>query len=116
MKSLKVISSRKNLEDSLPKIKPYFDEEVQMVDYVETITAEKNFSDEISTLLTKYYIVDDVVDALFYKLGERLDIDRIGVAFVDYEGGKIIAEHGVIKSGEIKLGPGFEVSIESTRL
>ena len=78
MKSLKVISSRKNLEESLPKIKPYFDEEVEMVDYVETITAEKNFSDEISTLLTKYYIVDDVVDALFYKLRESLDIDRIG--------------------------------------
>jgi len=116
MKNLKIISSRKNFDASPSKLKPYFDEEIQMVKYVESIIAEKSFSDEITTLLTKYYIVDDVVDALFYKLGESLDIDRIGVAFVDYEGGKIIAEHGVIKSGEIKLGPGFEVSIESTRL
>lgn len=116
MKSLELLSNRQYDEEALPKAHPYFEEETQMVRFIKDIMAEKRFSNEINTLLMKYYLVDDVVEALFEKLRERLPIDRLGVAFVDHTHGKIVAEHGVICSGTIRLGPGFEVSIASTRL
>ena len=45
---------------------------------------------------------------LFPLLKERMGIDRIGLAFIDYTRDVIIAEYGVLDGGPLILVPGFE--------
>ena len=54
------------------------------------------------------YLVEDAMDQLFPLLKERMGIDRIGLAFIDYTRDVIIAEYGVLDGGPLILVPGFE--------
>lgn len=116
MQGLSVISNRTYDRSTLPKIKPYFDEEVKMVAVFSNVIEERRFSKEIRDIVSKCYIVDDVIEVLFSKLQEKMPIDRLGIAFVDYNKGKIIAEHSTVKSGRLYLSAGFEQSIDTTSL
>ncbi|ABR47480.1 metal dependent phosphohydrolase [Alkaliphilus metalliredigens QYMF] len=114
--SLKKLNDHCYTEDGLPKLTPYFEEEKKLKQFVENRYAEQAVLEEIKEIASKEYILDDVLEKTFWKIKDFLDVDRIGVAFVDYGRKRIIAETGKINYGDIHLGPGFEVAFHETSL
>lgn len=100
----------------LPKLNPIFAEERYLVSMVQKIIDEEKLTKEVRDIVSKHYMMDELMEALFQKLNEAIGIDRIGVAFVDYERGKLLAEVGIANYDTVFLMPGFEVSFEMSRL
>lgn len=99
----------------LPK-KPIFKEEVEIYNIVEKMFNEQKTLEEFKNLVSQTYHMDDIVDMLFDSLNEAFDIDRVGIAFVDYRRGCIVAEYGVASYQNLYLGPGYEVKMSNTSL
>ncbi|NTW91631.1 MAG: GAF domain-containing protein, partial [Erysipelotrichaceae bacterium] len=95
---------------------PFFVEEKNIHNYIKNVFEENRFIEDVKEVLLKVYVVEDAVDALFNLLKERIGIDRVGLAFIDYSREMIIAEYSVITDNNIKLGPGFEVPFVRTSL
>ncbi len=96
--------------------KPFFIEEKNIHNYIETVFEENQFIEDVKEVLLKVYTLEDAVDHLFSLLKERMGVDRVGLAFVDYSREMIVAEYGVLVDQNIKLGPGFEVPFVRTSL
>jgi len=96
--------------------KPFFLEEQEIYSTVEKLFAEQRMSIEFKDLVSQTYLMDDILDTLFDRVNVLLDIDRIGIAFVDYRRGYIVAEYGVARYDNLKLGTGYEVKTETTSL
>lgn len=96
--------------------KPFFIEEKNIHKYIETVFEENRFIEDVKEVLLKVYTLEDAVDHLFSLLKERMGVDRVGLAFVDYSREMIVAEYGVLVDQNIKLGPSFEVPFVRTSL
>lgn len=114
--SFKALGSNRFDFESLPNLNSIFEEEKEMKTYIKQLFDERKFIAEIREILLEHYIVDDVIESLFESLEKVMGIDRIGIAFVDYDRNLLIAEYGVSNYDEVLLGPGFEVEIGSSRL
>lgn len=114
--SFKSLGSNRFDFESLPSVKSIFKEEQEMKTNIRQLFDERKFITEIREILLEHYIVDDVIESLFESLEKVMGIDRIGIAFVDYNRNLLIAEYGVSNYEEVLLGPGFEVDINSSRL
>ncbi|MDW7661346.1 MAG: HD domain-containing phosphohydrolase [Bacillota bacterium] len=114
--SFKALGSNWFEFESLPTVKSLFKEEKEMKTYIKRLFDERKFISDIREILLEHYIVDDVIESLFESLEKVMGIDRIGIAFVDYDRNLLIAEYGVSNYDEVLLGPGFEVEIGSSRL
>lgn len=106
----------KHYGEELRKPRPFFTEEQDIHRYIDDLFEENQFIEEVREILLNQYIVEDAMDRLFPLLKERMGINRIGLAFVDYPKNIIKAEYGVVDEGSIRLGPGFEVSMNITTL
>ncbi len=116
IKWLKRLSDfRYNEYDSM-NYKPYFKEEKELEKFIKNMSKEQVFLDEIKNIASKEYVLDDVLEKVFEKLNDFISVDRIGVAFIDYDNKQIIAETGKMNYGDILLGPGFKVDMEKTSL
>lgn len=111
----KISDFRHNEYDSI-NYKPYFKEEKELEKFIKNISEEKVFLEQIRNIASKEYVLDDVLDKVFEKLNDFISVDRIGVAFIDYDNKQIIAETGKMSYGDILLGPGFKVDMENTSL
>lgn len=100
----------------LPDASPRFEEEFRIVNYVEKMMNEQHFSTQVKEVLMTHYIVEDVIEKLFEIVEKQIGVDRVGIAFVDYESQKFIAEYGVLNYGKVLLGPGFEIGFDRTTL
>ena len=116
VKGLAMLGDKQYDDKGLKIPTPYFVEEKNIHNYIENVFEENRFIEDIKEVLLKVYVVEDAVDALFSLLKERMGIDRVGLAFIDYSREMIIAEYGVISDNNIKLGPGFEVPFVRTSL
>lgn len=116
VQGLTMLGDKKYDNESLRIPKPFFIEEKNIHKYIDTVFEENRFIEDVKEVLLKVYTVEDAVDALFSLLKERMGIDRVGLAFVDYAREMIIAEYGVITDDNVKLGPGFEVPFVRTSL
>ena len=96
--------------------KPFFIEEKNIHKYIETVFEENRFIEDVKEVLLKVYTLEEAVDHLFSLLKERMGVDRVVLAFVDYSREMIVAEYGVLVDQNIKLGPGFEVPFVRTSL
>ncbi len=114
--SFKSLGSNRFDFESLPPVKSIFKEENEMRTNIRHLFDERKFITEIREILLEHYIVDDVIESLFESLEKVMGIDRIGIAFVDYNRNLLIAEYGVSNYNDVLLGPGFEVDIDSSRL
>lgn len=116
VKGLTMLGDMQYDDRSLSKPKPFFIEEKNIHNYIDNLFEENRFIEEVREVLLEKYIVDDVVDELFTLLHDRIGVDRVGLAFVDYTREMIIAEYGMIIDHNLKLGPGFEVPFVRTSL
>jgi len=99
----------------LPK-KPMFKEEIEIYDTVEKLFKEQSTFEDFNDLVSQTYLMDDILDMLFDSVNRTIQIDRIGIAFVDYRRDCIMAEYGVANYDNLKLGAGYEVRLGNTSL
>ena len=116
VKGLSMLGDKQYDNHELKIPRPFFIEEKNIHNYIDNVFEENRFIEDVKEVLLKVYVVEDAVDALFKLLKERMGIDRVGLAFIDYSEEKIIAEYGVISDNNIKLGPGFEIPFVRTTL
>ncbi|HSN66525.1 MAG TPA: HD domain-containing phosphohydrolase, partial [Fusibacter sp.] len=102
--------------EALPNGRPIFKEDQAIVKMVKEHIEEEKFTKEVKELIQTHYLIDDLIELLFEKVKLKFDLDRIGIAFVDYSKRKFIAEFGVANFDNIRLGPGFEVNFSKTSL
>ncbi|QUH20128.1 HD domain-containing phosphohydrolase [Alkaliphilus sp. B6464] len=117
-----ILRSFKNLSNfsydvaTVDSLVPYFSEEKDLKRFVGDVFREQIFLQEIKNIAANEYVLDDVLEKILKKLNAFVRVDRIGVAFVDYEKRRIVAETGKMNYGNVLLGPGFEVSMDQTSL
>jgi HD-GYP domain-containing protein (c-di-GMP phosphodiesterase class II) len=117
-----VLESFKRMEqksfdfEKLPKTPLIFKEEHIIHDTVKLIFEEEGFAQKIKSVILSTYHIDDLIQLLFEEMSEIHTVDRIGIAFIDYSRQKFVAEYGTASYNQIKLGPGFEVSLDKTSL
>lgn len=116
MYSLKMLSDNNYNMSMLPKIKSRFEEEEIIKQDVEAIFEQRQFINKIKEILSGEYILDEIIEKLLYLVKDKMNTNRIGVAFIDYKKGRIVAEHGAFDYGKVLLGPGFSVPIERSSL
>lgn len=114
--SLKIISSADVLHETIPVIKPYYSEAKKIKEDIHLIFDEKKFIVELQNKLLDVYVVEDTMNVLFDFLSRQLRIDRIGLAYVDYQSKTFVAEYGVLAYQETILGPGFVQPFSKTSL
>lgn len=114
--SLKIISSADVLHETLPVINPYYSEAKKIKEDIHLIFDEKKFIVELQNKLLDVYVVEDTMNVLFDFLSRQLRIDRIGLAYVDYQSETFVAEYGVLAYQETILGPGFVQPFSKTSL
>ncbi|WXR60993.1 HD domain-containing phosphohydrolase [Peptostreptococcaceae bacterium AGR-M142] len=117
-----MLDSLSNLENhnyDIKKIshyKDFFLEQKKLKKYLINIFKEEIIINNIRNIVSKEYVIENIIEKLFYEINKIFKIQRIGVAFVDYEKQIIIAEHSFSPTIPISLGPGFTVNIEQTTL
>lgn len=116
IKSLKVISSSDILNQNIPTIDTYYNEADTIKKEIISIIDEKKFIVELQNKLLDVYVVEDTMNVLFEFLKTRLGIDRIGLAYVDYQSKTFVAEFGILSDKDTILGPGFIQPIEKSSL
>lgn len=116
MHSLRMLSSNNYNISNLPKINSRYEEEKEIERDIREIFEERQFINEIKEILSGEYILDEIIDKLLHLVKDSMNTNRIGVAYIDYKKGEIIAEHGAFDYGKVLLGPGFKVPIEKTSL
>ncbi|MCD8575007.1 MAG: GAF domain-containing protein, partial [Erysipelotrichaceae bacterium] len=114
--SLKIISSADVLHETLPVINPYYCEAKKIKEDIHLIFDEKKFIVELQNKLLDVYVVEDTMNVLFDFLSRQLRIDRIGLAYVDYQSETFVAEYGVLAYQSTILGPGFVQPFHKTSL
>lgn len=114
--SLKIISSADVLNKTIPIIKPYYSEAKRIKEDIHLIFDEKKFIVELQNKLLDVYVVEDTMNVLYDFLSRKLRIDRIGLAYVDYQSETFVAEYGVLAYQETILGPGFVQPFSKTSL
>jgi len=116
LSSFRLLNNGNYERDELPKLVSRFEEEKIISEFVQDIFKEKYFLNKIKEIVSKEYILDEIINNLLDLVKDTLNTDRIGVAFVDYKKETIIAEHGAFNYGKALLGPGFEIGFKDTRL
>lgn len=114
--ALKALVNHNFSYSELPQINAIFDEEKEIELLVENIFEEQIFLNEIKNIASQGYIMDEILEEIFDSISSKIDVDRVGIAFIDYKLEKIIAEHGIANYDKLLLGPGFEVPFSETGL
>lgn len=100
----------------LNSIRPIFSEEARIKKNINDIVDELVFVEEVKKATNKGYLLTDVIEQLFKTIEKELHVDRVGVAFVNYETEEIIAEYGESNYSPLYLEPGYTVKFEETSL
>ncbi len=116
IKSFEQMESKDYDFSHLPRMRSIFTEERDIFEKIKVIYEEEQFAKDVKEIILETYHIDDVIEKLFKTVSTRLNIDRVGIAFVDYSRKKFIAEFGFASYDVIKLGPGFEVNFGKTTL
>lgn len=94
----------------------FFKEELLTLNIIDNIFKEQSFIKETKDIVSRGYMMDEILEELFLHLKDTFDIDRLGIAFVDYKNKQFIAEYGISTQDKILLGPGFFANFEETSL
>lgn len=116
LEGLKLLNCFDHDFEKLPKLNQKFLEEQHFESLMKEIFTEQSFLNEIKEISNRLFVLDDILDELFIKIQKIFPVDRIGVAFIDYEKQIMVAEYAISNYGEIALGAGYEVEMSLTSL
>lgn len=116
MQGFKLLENHNYNYNKLPKLIPKYKEEEEVHNLVKSIMKEQQFATKMKDVVMSNYVIDDLLDELFSNIETDLNIDRIGIAFVDYKNDKIIAEYRTANYSDFNIGPGYEGNIRNSTL
>lgn len=116
LKSFEAMQNKRYDFQELPKARPLFIEDAIIYKRIRDIFDEEGFTHRVKQIILDAYHIDELIERLYNEFEKNLNVDRVGVAFVDYSNQKFIAEIGKSKCAELKIGPGFEVGFDDTSL
>ena len=116
LKSFDALQKKQYDFEKLPKARPLFVEDAIIYNRIRDIFEEDGFTHRVKQIILDAYHIDELIERLYDEVEKNLNVDRVGVAFVDYSNQKFIAETGKSKSSVLRIGPGFEVGFEETSL
>lgn len=115
-KSFKLLEDHDYDLKTMALLEPKFKEEKEIHHMITSIFEEQWDSTQFKNQVMDTYLMDEIIDKLYERVNHLFPIERIGIAFVDYSKEKIVAEYGVLKAGQVKLGPGYQVDFAETSL
>lgn len=115
-KNLKLISSYFKKNNNFSKFKPKFKEEKLLKKILDKEILKNQFLKKVKKIANRGYLLAEVLEDLFMAIEKELGIDRIGVAFIDYNNKEIIAEYSYANYDNILLTSDFKVSFNETSL
>lgn len=110
----KLINSNEANENNKHKI--YFNEEKNIEETIIQQIKEREFAYGMTQTLLNEINLKDGIEKLFPYIEDKLEIDRIGIAYIDYRSEKIIQVYGKNRNGELKLKISFELPFVRTSL
>lgn len=116
LNSFKALENHETNTKLVKAFVPIFKEEKEVIKLINTIVDEQRDSTQFKNQVMDTYLMDEIIEKLYNRVNQIFPVERIGIAFVDYSKKKIIAEHGILKTGQIKLGPGYQVPFDKTSL
>lgn len=115
-KSYKLVEEHDYDVKKIRDIKPIFKEEKEIIERVHHVFEEQKISIEAKEIVRNSYDMDTVLEKLFDLSKSVLGVNRIGIAFVDDEKGRIVAEGAAADYTDLKLGTGYGVKITESTL
>lgn len=110
----KIINSSKDIVQNKHSV--YFEEEKNIEETINQQLSDHKFSNEMIKTLIGQIDIKVVLDKLFLFISETLEIDRIGIAYIDYKNETIIQIYGQNRVNDLKLKIGFELPFFRTSL
>ncbi len=96
--------------------KPIFSEEVLIQKTIKTYFNNQKAIDYFTQLVSKNYLIDDIIDHLLEITNELLGVDRVGIAFYDKKTDTLTAEYGIANYEPLYLNVGYRVNLKYSSL
>ena len=116
VKSYKMVDMNQYDFKELETVKPLFFEEKAIYNQIQSDFEEHEITETIKNIVRESYDMDKVMRKLFVFVQEHMDVQRIGIAFIDHESGKIITEGAYSNTNNHIIDVGYTVNIQDTSL
>lgn len=86
-----------------------FKEEVEIINYMKIILEEYSFISEIQKITSEEQLLENILEKIynFINLNLNYKVDRLGIAFVDYENKKFVTEYGIANYDNLAIDIGY---------
>lgn len=96
--------------------KGQFLEEVKIQETIKKFFDNQRIIVEFQELVSKKYVIDDILDHLLSTLHEVMAVDRVGIAFYDEKSNTLITEYGAAVYEDIYLDVGHRSDLNTSDL
>ncbi len=98
--------------ESLPAVRPWMRENMELTALVREVVAEQQFMEQIKQVAGRGYVIEDVLENLFRHMQPHMPVDRIDIAYVNRVRGSITIEHAVTGYSPILLAAGHSCRMD----
>lgn len=116
IKSYELVEKKDFDFEYLREYKARFKEEQFIRDKVENIFSEQKISLDVKRVIQNTYDMCTMLQHVFKISQDHMGINRMGIAFVDYENRKIVTEGAVADYNNLEINIGYAVDFEDTSL
>lgn len=95
---------------------PRFEEEKIMNNTSKSFFSNQQQISAFNSLVSKQYMIDDIIDHLLLATNKLFDVERVGISFYDKEAGVLTTEYGVATYESIFLKVGYKSDIKNSSL
>ncbi len=96
--------------------KPIFIEEKKIQDTVKKLFNDQKVINEFKEMVSKAYVIDDIIDHLLVTVHEKMGVDRVGIAFYDEVNNKLTTEYGVATYEDMRIEVGYTSDLNKSDL
>lgn len=94
----------------------FFLEERQIQHTIRKFFDNQRVIEAFQKLVSKQYVIDDIIDYLLETVHETMGVDRVGIAFYDEKKNLLITEYGVAVYETLYLEVGYRSNLENSSL
>lgn len=96
--------------------RPYLDEEIEIHKVIDKYFEEEKWTSKFNSLVSKEYVVDNILDHLLDQTNEIMGVDRVGISFYDDSEEALVAEYSVAVYDRQYLNVGYKSIITNSSL
>lgn len=94
----------------------FFLEELQIQQTISKFFDNQRVIEAFQKLVSKQYVIDDIIDYLLETVHETMGVDRVGIAFYDEKKDLLITEYGVAVYDSLYLEVGYRTNLANSSL